>query len=203
MRWRKHWSPLDGDWLQFLGDFCLLVFCLSKKEPLCLKRYFGNICKITYFVQYTALFIWYFKSWRTSISPGNALFSPATVQLFCIKENIRKRSVLRLGHFFGNKLLMWTFLCWSYWLKTLRTQGTFLIYSQKKNSPVLIRYCSTLANLKMVVVILWRCYTLVLHCWSVQMLVLPASTVDVGTWSQHVSSISIAISSTVRVVKVT
>lgn len=27
------------------------VFRLSKKKPLCLKRYFRNICKIAYFVQ--------------------------------------------------------------------------------------------------------------------------------------------------------
>ncbi len=32
--------------------FSFFFFCrLSKKEPLCLKRYFRNICKITYFVQ--------------------------------------------------------------------------------------------------------------------------------------------------------
>lgn len=55
MRWRKHWSPLDGDWWHFVFSvwpFCFcFCFCLSKKEPLRLKRYFRNICKIAYFVQ--------------------------------------------------------------------------------------------------------------------------------------------------------
>lgn len=31
--------------------FCFVLFRLSKKEPLRLKRYFRNICKIAYFVQ--------------------------------------------------------------------------------------------------------------------------------------------------------
>lgn len=35
----------------FLAFVCLFVFCLSEKKPFCLKRYFRNICKITYFVQ--------------------------------------------------------------------------------------------------------------------------------------------------------
>lgn len=35
--------------------FYLFLFCLSEKKPFCLKRYFRNICKITYFVQWTTL----------------------------------------------------------------------------------------------------------------------------------------------------
>lgn len=38
--------------INFFFLFLLVCFfCLSEKKPFCLKRYFRNICKITYFVQ--------------------------------------------------------------------------------------------------------------------------------------------------------
>lgn len=57
-------------------------------------------------------------------------------QYFCIKEIIKKKRFIFTIRplFFGDKLWTWTFLCWSYW-KTLRTRGTFLIYSHTNNKP--------------------------------------------------------------------
>lgn len=56
--WRRDEENTGHRWTEanyrFFSFFCWLSFCffrLSEKEPLRLKRYFRNICKITYFVQ--------------------------------------------------------------------------------------------------------------------------------------------------------
>lgn len=50
-----------------------------EKEPLCLKEIFSKIFVRWPILYSKLLFICSFKPGRTSISPGNALFSPAAV----------------------------------------------------------------------------------------------------------------------------
>ena len=49
------WTEGRSTRFSFFSFFQTFFFHLSKKKPLCLKRYFRNICKMTYFVQWNAV----------------------------------------------------------------------------------------------------------------------------------------------------
>lgn len=162
----------------FFVVFLLLFFVfpvhfshLYKKKPLCLRRYFRNICKMTYFVQETAVLIWKFKSWRTFICPGNALFSPATVHTHCSDKDIFTKEI-NVDTFRWHTVDVFTSLLTLLTFKPWRLRGTFLVYSQKNRK---VTKWSFNAELWKCLSWLWGSYThthahaRVLHYWSVQM----------------------------------
>lgn len=160
MRWRRHWSPLDGDFIIIFFSFgycftfvSLFLFRLSEKKPFfSLKRYFGNICKMTYFVQQTALFIWCVDSWRNSICPGNALLCPAAVKSHLAsqvsRERQREMKIKSLGHIRWQTVDISVLkLSTQNWRKP---QGTFLSRSpERKSKPCTLPFTSLHRYLKL------------------------------------------------------
>lgn len=144
MRWRKHWSPLDGDWLQF---FCFLFSCFCffvfPRRSHCVWRDIFEIFVRLPILYSKLLFLFGISSLEGPPSVQGMPYSLLPqYNCFCIKEVMRKTSIFKIRplFFFGNKLWTWTFLCWSYWLRTLGTRGTFLIYSQKNNKPCTLSF---------------------------------------------------------------
>lgn len=114
---------------------CFVLFFSSFQEGAIVWRDIFEIFVRSPILYSKLLFLFGISSLEGPPSVQGMPYSLLPQYNFLHQGNRKKEMNLRLGHFSGDELWTWTFLCWSYWLKTLRTWGICLIYCQKNNKP--------------------------------------------------------------------